>query len=147
METLLFIFSMHIHVSSKPAIYTFLICNNRSILRVANVTQEQLQEAARNVVLSLDHEKEFKLAKCITRFSEVLADVASDLFPHTLCDYIYELCTTMTEFYDACYCVEKDKETGEILSVNMSRILLIEATRMVLQKSFHILGLDPVEKM
>lgn len=123
-----------------------LLSSNRSILRVANVTQEQLQEAARTTTLALEHEKELKLAKCIIRLPDVLANVAADLFPHTLCDYIYELCTTMTEFYDACYCVRTDKETGEV-TVDMSRILLIEATRMVLQKSFYILGLDPLEKM
>lgn len=31
---------------------------------------------------------------------------------HSLCDYLYELATTFTEFYDSCYCVEKDRQTG-----------------------------------
>lgn len=114
---------------------------------MSGVTHDQLKDAAHTTTIDLSHEKEFKLAKCIVRFPEVLADIMVDLYPHTLCDYIYELCTTMTEFYDVCYCVEKDKETGAILSVNMSRLLLMEATRMILFQAFHILGLDPVEKM
>lgn len=60
----------------------------------------------------LDHEKEWKLGKCILRFPEILRKILEDLLLHTLCDYLYELATTFTEFYDSCYCVEKDRQTG-----------------------------------
>ena len=53
----------------------------------------------------------------------------------------------MTEFYDVCYCVEKDRETGEVISVDTSRILLCEATRKILHEAFYILGINPVERM
>ena len=88
-----------------------------------------------------------KLAKCIIRFPEVVARVTDDLFLHSLCDYLYELCTTFTEFYDACYCVEKDRASGEVIRVNMSRLLLCEAAAQVLDKGFHIVGLEPVSRM
>ena len=114
---------------------------------MSGVTDVQLQEAIFSVPIDVSHEKEFKLAKCITRFPEILTQIMDDLCPHTLCDYLYELCTTMTEFYDACYCVEKDKETGDIIQVNMSRILLCEATRQVLYQALYILGIEPLEKM
>ena len=70
-----------------------------------------------------------------------------DLYLHLLCEYLYELATTLTEFYDACYCVEKDRTTGEIVTVNYNRLLLLEATARVMEKAFHILGIDPVSKM
>lgn len=60
----------------------------------------------------MDHEKEWKLGKCILRFPEILNKILDDLLLHTLCDYLYELATTFTEFYDSCYCVEKDRQTG-----------------------------------
>lgn len=72
-----------------------------------------LRKAAREEVLVLDHEKEWKLGKCILRFPEILQKILEDLLLHTLCDYLYELATTFTEFYDSCYCVEKDRQTGE----------------------------------
>ena len=97
--------------------------------------------------IDVSHEKELKLAKCILKFPEVIVRIMEDLFPHYLCDYLYELCTTFTEFYDNCYCVEKDRETGEVIKVNMSRLLLCEATAMVLDKGFYIVGLEPVSKM
>ena len=120
---------------------------SRSIARLANVTSEQLREAALTTPIDVSHEKELKLAKCITRFPEVLVRIMDELFPHLLCDYLYELCTTFTEFYDVCYCVEKDRQSGEVIKVNMSRLLLCEATAMVLDKGFFIVGLEPVSKM
>ena len=119
----------------------------RSIARLAGVTPDQLAEAGGSVAIDLSHPKEMKLAKCIIRFPEVVAKVADDLFPHSLCDYLYDLCTTFTEFYDVCYCVEKDRSSGEVIGVNMSRLLLCEAVTQVLDKGFHLLGLEPVGRM
>jgi arginyl-tRNA synthetase len=85
----------------------------RSIARLANIDEDMLQKAARETKIVLDHEKEWKLGRCILRFPEILQKILDDLFLHTLCDYIYELATTFTEFYDSCYCVEKDRQTGE----------------------------------
>lgn len=119
----------------------------RSIARTANVSSDQIHTAALNTTIEISHEKEAKLAKCIVRFPEIISKIVDDLLPHTLCDYIYELCTTFTEFYDACYCVEKDRVTGKIIKVNMSRILLCEATTRVLERAFYIVGLESVQKM
>lgn len=85
----------------------------RAIARLANIDEQMLQKAAREEVLILDHEKEWKLGKCILRFPEILQKILEDLLLHTLCDYLYELATTFTEFYDNCYCVEKDRQSGE----------------------------------
>lgn len=87
----------------------------RSIARLANIDEEMLQKAAQETKIILDHEKEWKLGRCILRFPEILQKILDDLFLHTLCDYIYELATTFTEFYDSCYCVEKDRQTGQCL--------------------------------
>ncbi|XP_072487020.1 arginine--tRNA ligase, cytoplasmic isoform X2 [Notamacropus eugenii] len=119
----------------------------RSIARLANIDEEMLQKAAKETQIILDHEKEWKLGRCILRFPEILQKILDDLFLHTLCDFLYELATTFTEFYDSCYCVEKDRQTGEILKVNMWRMLLCEATASVMAKGFDILGIKPVQKM
>jgi len=117
----------------------------RSIARTAKVTEEQLK-TAKTEGLKLEHEKEIKLGKLLLRISEVLARISEDLLLHPLCEFMYEVANTFTEFYEACYCVEKNKE-GVIVKVNMSRILLTEATAAVLASCFHILGLKPVQKM
>ncbi|KAF4098333.1 arginine--tRNA ligase, cytoplasmic [Onychostoma macrolepis] len=119
----------------------------RSIARLANIQEATLRTAAETTEVLLDHEKEWKLGKCILRFPEILQKITDDLLLHTLCDYLYELATTFTEFYDSCYCVEKDRQTGEVVKVNMWRMLLCEATAAVMVKGFDILGISPVERM
>ncbi|KAK1787375.1 hypothetical protein P4O66_002867 [Electrophorus voltai] len=119
----------------------------RSIARLANLDEAALRKAAETCEIALDHEKEWKLGKCLLRFPEVLQKIQDDLLLHTLCDYLYELATTFTEFYDNCYCVEKDRKTGEVVKVNMWRMLLCEATAAIMAKGFDILGLTPVQRM
>lgn len=89
-----------------------LLFTSRSIARLANIQEDVLRKAAETTEVLLDHEKEWKLGKCILRFPEILQKITDDLLLHTLCDYLYELATTFTEFYDSCYCVEKDRQTG-----------------------------------
>lgn len=119
----------------------------RSIARLANIKEVALKKAAETTEILLDHEKEWKLAKCILRFPEILQKILDDLLLHTLCDYLYELATTFTEFYDSCYCVEKDRQTGEVVKVNMWRLLLCEATASIMAQSFTILGINPLDRM
>merc|ERR1712080_115494 len=113
-----------------------------------NLTSEIILKDVENnqTAVSLDHEKELKLAKLLLRFSEVIVRTADDLFLHTLCEFMYEVATAFSEFYN-CYCVEKDKSTGEIVKINMGRIILCEVTAKVLAQCFNILGITPVQKM
>ena len=71
---------------------------------------------------------------------------ADDLFLHTLCEFMYEVACAFSEFYDNCYCVEKDRKTGEVLKINMGRMVLCEVTAKVLAQCFDILGIAPVQK-
>jgi len=120
-----------------------------SIARSVNLTSEIILQDVENnkTSVSLDHEKELKLAKLLLRFSEVIVKTADDLFLHTLCEFMYEVATAFSEFYDNCYCVEKDKNTGEIVKINMGRMVLCEVTAKVLAQCFDILGITPVQKM
>ncbi|XP_029942484.1 arginine--tRNA ligase, cytoplasmic [Salarias fasciatus] len=119
----------------------------RSIARLADLDEAALRTAAETCEVQLEHEKEWKLGKCILRFPEILHKILDDLLLHTLCDFLYELATTFTEFYDSCYCVEKDRQTGAVVKVNLWRLLLCEATAAVMAKGFDILGIKPVSRM
>ncbi|XP_026478044.1 probable arginine--tRNA ligase, cytoplasmic isoform X2 [Ctenocephalides felis] len=117
-----------------------------SIARNANVIREQIIQAAENIDVSLEHPKEWKLGKVLLKFPDVLIKITHDLFLHHLCEYMYEVATSFSEFYDNCYCIEKNK-AGEIVKVNMNRLMLCELTAMTLIKCFDILGLKPVSFM
>lgn len=117
----------------------------------------RIRSIARNVGVSTDilkgeevpveHPKERKLAKMLLRFPEVISMMLEELHLHPLCDYLFELSQAFSEFYDTCYCIEKDKATGKVVKVNKGRLLLCEATAAIMTKGFHILGIKTVERM
>merc|ERR1711860_164231 len=63
-----------------------------SIARNVNLTSESiLEDVQKNKTeVSLEHEKELKLAKLLLRLADVLVKTADDLYLHTLCEYMYE---------------------------------------------------------
>lgn len=58
----------------------------------------------------------------------------------------HQVSTVFTEFYDNCYCVEKDA-SGKIVKINNNRLILCEATAAVMEKCFFLLGINTVSKM
>ncbi|XP_025417721.1 arginine--tRNA ligase, cytoplasmic [Sipha flava] len=99
-----------------------------------------------NQPISLDHEKEWKLAKTLLRFSEVLSKITEDFCLHHLCEYLYDVATTFNEFYDNCYCIEKS-QTGEIIKVFTGRILLCKITAEYMNTGLNLLGINTVSRM
>lgn len=96
--------------------------------------------------ITLEHEKEWKLAKTILKYPDVILRTANDFLFHALCEFVYDICGAFTEFYDKCYCIKKDK-AGKIVELNVYRVLLAEATATVLGNCFHLLGLKSLEKI
>ncbi|KAJ8676252.1 hypothetical protein QAD02_012038 [Eretmocerus hayati] len=144
-----YVFSFDKMLADKgnTAVYLlYALTRIRSIARTANVSQEEMKKAIETTPISIEHEKEWKLVKVLLKFPDIVTKVVKDLSIHSLCDFCYEIACTFSEFYDNCYCVEKNK-TGEIVKVNMGRILLTEVTAMMLEQCFSLLGLKPVEKM
>ncbi|GMS88997.1 hypothetical protein PENTCL1PPCAC_11172, partial [Pristionchus entomophagus] len=117
----------------------------RSIVRQSGVGQEEMDAFANaNDLLPLPHPKELKLAKQVLKLSDVILQVVDTLMLHTLCDYLYTLSSTFTEFYSECYVVEKSEGTSK---VNMNRLILAHVTANTMEKALRILGINPVPKM
>lgn len=142
-----FSFDKMLEDKGNTAVYLlYAFTRIQSIARNANLSPEQVKELAKTNSVSLSHEKEWKLGKVLLRFPDELIKITKDLCLHHLCEYVYEIATTFSEFYDSCYCIERDA-SGDVIKINEGRILLTEATAMVMSKCFHILGLKPVSKM
>ncbi|KZC08151.1 Arginine--tRNA ligase, cytoplasmic, partial [Dufourea novaeangliae] len=142
-----FSFDKMLEDKGNTAVYLlYALTRIRSIARAANISQEKLQELAQSTPISLEHEKEWKLAKVLIKFPDVLIKITKDLYLHQLCEYCYEISCAFSEFYDNCYCVEKN-EHGDVVNINIGRMLLTEATAIVMEKCFSILGLKPVARM
>ena len=143
-----FSFDKMLDDKGKTAVYLlYALTRIRSIARNAGKSRESLLEHAKQSPINLEHEGELRLAKTLLRFSEVIEEISDTLQPHTLCNFLYEISTSFTFFYDNCYCITKDRETGEIVSIHMDRLLLVEATAQVMEKCFAILGIKTVSRM
>ncbi|KAL0279634.1 UNVERIFIED_CONTAM: hypothetical protein PYX00_001145 [Menopon gallinae] len=143
----IFSFDKMLDDKGNTAVYLiYALTRIRSIARNAGMSQEQLREAAKTTDISLDHEKEWKLGKTLLKFPDVLRTITRDLCLHHLCEFLYEVSCTFSEFYESCYCIEKN-ETGEIIKIHFGRLLLCEITALVMEKGFQILGLNQVSKM
>lgn len=142
-----FSFDKMLEDKGNTAVYLlYALTRIRSIARTANVSREELRAAVETTTVALTHEKEWKLGKILLKFSDILLKITKDLCLHQLCEYCYDIATGFTEFYDSCYCVEKN-QSGEIVKVNMDRLLLTEATAIIMEQCFLLLGLKPVSRM
>ena len=92
-------------------------------------------------VVVLEEPAEQTLALVLSRFGEVVDEVAQSLTPHKLCGYLYELAGAFSAFYEACPVLRSE---GEVRS---SRLALAAATREVLAQGLHILGIEAPDRM
>ena len=89
--------------------------------------------------LRLDHPSEISLALHLRRFSEILENIAKDLLPNRLADYLYDLAEKFNAFYRDCR-IEGTPEEA-------SRLILCEVTARTLKQGLDILGLETVDRM
>ena len=77
----------------------------------------------------------------IGKLDDVVEQVAIDGFPHLLCNYLYELATRFSQFY----------EHSEILTqpekIKHRRLSIAYGTGITLKKGLSLLGIDTVTKM
>lgn len=106
------------------------------ILRKAEA--EQLSFGA---VTVLEDPAEHQLALLLGRFGEVVDEVATQLTPHRLCTYLYELAGAFSTFYERCPVLRAEGD------VRASRLALCAATRAVLNKGLYLLGIEAPERM
>lgn len=92
-------------------------------------------------VTVLEEPVEQQLALLLSRFGEVVDDVAQQLTPHKLCGYLYEVAGTLASFYEVCPVL---KSEGDVRS---SRLAMCSATKLVLARGLDLLGIDAPERM
>jgi len=107
----------------------------RSIQRKAGVDIASLPASS----LKVEDPSERDLALKLLQFPDVIEAILGNLHLHQLTDFLWELCNTLTTFYMKCKVIGEKEQT--------SRLLLCEATRKVLLKSFDLLGFTPLEQI
>ncbi len=94
-----------------------------------------------STITVLDDPHEHALALLLSRFGEVVADVAAGLQPHKLCTYLFELATAMSSFYEFCPVLTSEGD------VRTSRLALCAAVRKVLARGLDLLGIEAPDQM
>jgi arginyl-tRNA synthetase len=89
----------------------------------------------------LDEPAEQALALLLTRFGEVVAEVADTLQPHRLCGYLYDVAGALSVFYEQCPVLKSDGE------VRASRLALCTLTKKVLADGLDMLGIEAIDRM
>lgn len=85
---------------------------------------------------------EMNLGRQLVKFTEQLLKLEQDLYPHTLCEYIYDLSQKFNQFYESCPVNNAESE-----DVRKSRLALCLLTARVLRLSLNLLGIEVLEKM
>ncbi len=91
--------------------------------------------------IAIEADAEIHLARCLSRFGEVLPVVLEGYRPNLLAIYLLDLAKAFHSFFEACPVL---KSEGEVKS---SRLALCELTRKVLEQGLGLMGIQVPERM
>jgi arginyl-tRNA synthetase len=91
--------------------------------------------------ITLGEDAERELALQILAYPTAVAAVLDGYSPHKLCNYVYDLATAFTSFYEKCPILRSDEE------VKKSRLALADLTARVLAAALGLLGIEAPERM
>ncbi|CAH8369997.1 unnamed protein product [Eruca vesicaria subsp. sativa] len=132
-------FSYNTMLEDKGETAVYLLYAHTRICSIIRESGKDIDELKKTGKLALDHVHERTLGLHLLQFAETVKEACTDLFPSVLCKYLYNLSENFNKFYLNCRVNGTAEET--------SRLLLCEATAIVMRKCFHLLGITPVYKM
>jgi arginyl-tRNA synthetase len=109
-----------------------------SILRLA---KEKGLDYRHGKVELLTSEPELTLIRKMLKLSEIIEMIVETSEPHHLTYYAQDLATVFHSFYKQCRVVTEDE------AVTGARLKLVEATKVVLANTLHLMGIAAPEKM
>lgn len=115
----------------------YAVARIHSIFRKAGIDPTDTFSAAST--FSTDEEK--ALARKLLAFPSTIDQVLSDLRPHILCTYLFELAGVFSSFYNA------NKVIVDEPDVRDRRLLLCSRTLTVMETGLHLLGLRTLKRM
>jgi arginyl-tRNA synthetase len=110
----------------------------QGISRKGNIDWQKLET---DIQLVLEADEEIVLAKHLLQLQVILEEVAQDLLPNRLCQYLFELSQKFNQFYEQCDVV-KAREPQRT-----SRLALCDLTAKTLKLGLSLLGIPVLERM
>jgi arginyl-tRNA synthetase len=112
----------------------------KSIFRKAEVGGATLEVQSSR--LTFTAAEEIALAKHLLNFGITLEAVADEHRPNYLCNYLYELASHFSRFFENCPVLKADDNQSRA-----SRLALCDLTARVLKQGLELLGIEVVEQM
>jgi len=110
----------------------------QGISRKGEIDFENLAADAR---IHLEEETELALARHLLQLDETIDEVARDLLPNRLCQYLFELSQKFNQFYDRCSVLQAEEPQ------RTSRLLLCDLTARTLKLGLSLLGIQVLDRM
>ncbi|KDD75315.1 class I (R) tRNA synthetase [Helicosporidium sp. ATCC 50920] len=126
-----FSFDAMLDMVGNTAVY--LLYAHARIASIVRKSDKDVQELARTTTLELDADQERALALHLARFPDAVDKLLQELQPSRLTGYLYELSGLFNQFYTECQVLGSERED--------SRLLLAEATAVVMRQCFQLLGI------
>lgn len=111
----------------------------QSIFRKAGTSFEAIGE--NNEILVPQTDGELALVRKLMGFSTAVQTACTELKPHYICTYLFELAGTFSSFYAA------DKVMDDDVNTRNLRLRLCANTYMILKTGLHLLGIETLNRM
>ncbi len=127
--------------SDENPVYYVQYAHARIASVLAKAAEEGLSSEGADATL-LQHEAEQTLLRKLMLLPEVMQQVAETLEPQPLPHYSTELAAAFHVFYTQCRVIDEDDE-----ALSRARLLLMEATQVVLARALGLMGLSAPDQM
>lgn len=115
--------------------YTFTRCQS-----VINQSKIHVRSIDLSTNIQINRE-ESELLRIFSKYPETVLNTASNLSPHILCGYLFDLAQKFNLFYQKCPILKVDEE------IKNFRLLLTQATAQILKNGLNLLGIKTVDQM
>ncbi len=129
--------------STENPVYYIQYAHAR-IVSILNLAEERGLAWESGDVSLLNDPNELNLIRTMIRLPELVEQMARNLEPHHLPHYAMELATAFHWFYESCRVVSGNPED---LPVSLARLKLVDAARITLQRTLHLMGMTAPQKM
>ncbi|PWA93444.1 thiolase-like protein [Artemisia annua] len=133
------------YIEKQGNSFVYLLNTQARIRRITNDYCKDIDKLKKGELILEENAKwgegeERVLEFHLLNFTEVLKESCTFVLPHMLCDYLYDLSKKYNNYYSS---VCKFWQAGSVAETSTSTLLLCEATRVVIEKCFHLLGFTP----
>ena len=110
------------------------------IFAKGEIDAESFRKAVAQLTLASDEER--RLGLLLLRFENALAESLIDYTPNTLANYLYDLTSGFSQFYEKCKVLEAESDDARV-----TRLALCDLVRRTLKIGLSLLGIGVVERM